>query len=305
MKGVILAAGKGTRLYPITHHIPKPLLPIANRPTLHYAFDKLKELRITDICIVVGEMGPQMKEELGDGSQFGISLSYVTQTQPQGLAHAVGFAKDFVAGDDFVLYLGDAIYSEGFAQYAARFRESGCANLNIVKPVEDPSRFGVANVDGDRIVKLVEKPKEPESNLAMAGLYFFGPQLWSVLPDLKPSGRGEYEITDAIQMLIDRGETVLAGVYDGVWFDTGTLDSFLETSAFLTKGASNIEGELTGEASGSVVIGSGAVVNCTSISNSVVMPGARVAVKGTIDRCILAGAVSMEEDLSDQILYGS
>lgn len=304
MKGVILAAGKGTRLYPITHHTAKPLLPIANRPTIHYAFDKLKELGITDICVVVGEMGPQMQAELGDGSAYGIQLSYVTQTHPKGLAHAVGFAKDFVGGDEFVLYLGDAIYSEGFTKHYARFRESGCANLNIVKPVEDPTRFGVANVDGERIVKLVEKPKEPESNLAMAGLYFFGPQLWDVLPDLQPSARGEYEITDAIQMLIDRGQTVLAGIYDGVWFDTGTLDSFLETSAFLTKGKSAIEGGLNGEATGSVVIGSGARVNCTSITDSVVMPGANINVKGTIERCILAGSIDMEEDVANQILYG-
>lgn len=140
LKGVILAAGKGTRLYPITRHIAKPLLPIANRPTLHYAFDRLKELGITEICVVVGEMGPAMKEELGDGSDYGISLSYVTQTEPKGLAHAVGFAKEFVAGEPFVLYLGDAIYSEGFQSFARRFEESGCANLNIVKPVEDPTR---------------------------------------------------------------------------------------------------------------------------------------------------------------------
>lgn len=303
MKGVILAAGKGTRLYPITHHIPKPLLPLANRPTLHYAFDRLKELGITEICIVVGEMGPQMQSELGDGSQFGISLSYVTQTHPQGLAHAVQFAKEFVGDDDFVLYLGDAIYSEGFKEHYDKFRSSGCANLNIVKPVEDPSRFGVANVDGDRIVKLVEKPKNPESNLAMAGLYFFGSQIWSVLPDLKPSARGEFEITDAIQMLIDRGELVLAGIYEGVWFDTGTLDSFLETSDFLLSGANQLEGDVEGEIGTSVVVGKGAFVACHSISQSVIMPGAEVRVNGTIKRCILAGKVNSEFDLENEIRY--
>src|SRR5688572_15395536 len=204
LKGVILAAGKGTRLYPVTHHIAKPLLPLANRPTLHYAFDRLKEMGITGICIVVGENEDQMRAALGDGSQFGISLAYVRQTEPKGLAHAVGSAREFVGDASFVLYLGDAMYSEGFEDYARRFIESECANLNIVKPVPDPSRFGVANVDGERIVKLVEKPKVPESNLAMAGMYFFGPQIWDVLPTLPPSLRGEYEITDAIQVLVDR-----------------------------------------------------------------------------------------------------
>lgn len=305
MKGVILAAGKGTRLYPVTHHIPKPLLPLANRPTIHYAFDRLKELGITEICIVVGEMGPQMQADLGDGSEFGIRLSYVTQTEPRGLAHAVGFARDFVGGDSFVLYLGDAIYSDGFQRFADRFSESKCANLNIVKAVEDPSRFGVANVEGERIVKLVEKPKNPESNLAMAGMYFFGPEIWSVLPDLKPSARGEFEITDAIQALIDQGNVVLAGVYEGTWFDTGTLDSFLETSSFLIKGGESIEGSVEGTVGPSVVIGDGAVVRCTRIEDSVVLPGAQVDVEGEIRHCVIGGVFSAPDSVSDSVLYGS
>jgi glucose-1-phosphate thymidylyltransferase len=305
MKGVILAAGKGTRLYPATHHIPKPLLPLANRPTLEYAFDRLKEMGITDICIVVGEMEIQMRQALGDGSQFGIHLSYVRQTEPQGLAHAVSFAQPFVDRDDFVLYLGDAIYGQGFESHLRRFKESGCANLNIVKPVADPSRFGVANVEDGRIVKLVEKPKEPQSNLAMAGMYFFGPQIWDVLPDLQPSGRGEYEITDAIQMLIDRGETVLAGVYESEWFDTGTLDSFLETSSFLIGGDTLIaeDASVEGEVLSRTVIGEGSRVRCRSIEDSVVLPGAQIDVDGDIRHCILGGAVKASGDLSSEIRY--
>lgn len=307
VKGVILAAGKGSRLYPVTHHIAKPLLPLANRPTIEYAFDRLKEIGIREVCIVVGEMGEAMRAELGDGSQFDLSLSYVRQTEPKGLAHAVGFAQEFVGTDDFVLYLGDAIYSDGFKVHAAKFSESSCANLNIVKPVPDPSRFGVANVEGDRIVKLVEKPKQPESNLAMAGMYFFGPQIWDVLPDLKPSARGEFEITDAIQMLIDRGDLVLAGVYDGTWFDTGTLDSFLETSSFLTGGKNQIEGDLSASVQprSSVVVGSGATLDCTEIEDSVILPGASIQVKGSIKHCILGGTVNADSDLESQICFGS
>lgn len=304
MKGVILAAGKGSRLYPVTHHVAKPLLPIVNRPTIEFAFDRLKEIGITDICIVVGEMEATMRDALGNGAQFGLQLSYVRQTEPKGLAHAVGFAKEFVGGDDFVLYLGDAIYSEGFTDHAARFKESGCANLNIVKPVPDPSRFGVANVDGDRIIKLVEKPKVPESNLAMAGLYFFGPQIWDVLPGLQPSGRGEYEITDAIQLLIDQGNLVLAGIYEGVWFDTGTLDSFLETSAFLVDGGSRVEGVVQGVIGKDVVIGAGATVECDSIEDSVVLPGATVKTSGAIRHSILGGNVTRESGVEGEILFG-
>lgn len=306
MKGVILAAGKGSRLYPVTYITPKPLLPLANRTTMFYAFDRLKEMGVTDICIVVGENEPIMRETLGDGSEQGVNLSYVRQVEPHGLAHAVGFAKEFVAGDPFVLYLGDGIYGESFANHARRFQESGAANLNIVKPVEDPARFGVANTEGERIVKLVEKPKVPESNLAMAGVYFFGPQLWEVLPDLKPSARGEYEITDAIQMLIDGGETVLAGVYDAIWFDTGTLDSFLETSSFLIGGGRQVaeDAKVEGEVGANVVIGPGAEVTCDSIEDSVVLPGAKVQVKGAIRHSLLGGTVTSDSSLENAILHG-
>lgn len=306
MKGVILAAGKGTRLYPVTHHIPKPLLPLANRPTIYYAFERLKEMGIADICVVVGEMERQMRDFLGDGSDQDVNLTYVRQTEPKGLAHAVGFAEEFVGNDPFVLYLGDAIYGSGFAQFSNRFKQSGCANLNIVKAVEDPSRFGVANVDGERIVKLVEKPKNPESNLAMAGLYFFGPEIWSVLPDLQPSARGEYEITDAIQMLIDRGETVLAGVYDGVWFDTGTLDSFLETSAFLTKQQPLVDptSEVEGEVGKCAVVGERARLRCRMIEDSVILPGADVQVDGDIRHAILAGHIRSDQPITAEILQG-
>lgn len=306
MKGVILAAGKGSRLYPVTYIVPKPLLPLANRPTMHYAFDRLKEMGVHDICIVVGENDEAMRSALGDGSEFGVNLSYVHQYEPHGLAHAVGFAKDFVGQDSFVLYLGDAIYDRSFEPYARRFQESGCANLDIVKAVDDPTRFGVANVAGDRIVKLVEKPKNPESNLAMAGMYFFGPELWSVLPDLKPSARGEYEITDAIQMLIDRGHTVLAGVYEGAWFDTGTLDSFLETSAFLVNDGSLVDpaAKVRGQVGKKVVIGAGATVECASIEDSVVLPGANVSVEGTIRHSVLGGPVQHDSSIENVIEHG-
>lgn len=305
VKGVILAAGKGSRLYPVTHHVPKPLLPLANRPTVEYAFDRLKEIGVTDICIVVGETEKQMRDALGDGSSFGISLSYVRQSEPKGLAHAVRCCEEFVAGDSFLLYLGDAIYSEGFQRFAERFQSSGCANLNLVKPVEDPSRFGVANVEGERIVKLVEKPANPESNLAMAGMYLFGPQIWSVLPTLAPSARGEYEITDAIQALVDRGELVLAGIYTGDWFDTGTLDSFLATSSYLVHGGSLIaaSARVQGAIGGSVVVGEGAAVECGRLEDCVVLPGADVRVGGTLRHSVVGGRVRSEGDVEGLLSY--
>ncbi len=305
LKAVVLAAGKGTRLYPITHRIAKPLLPLVNRTTLLYAFDKLKELGITEICLVVGENEPSMRETMGDGSAWDVNLTYVRQHDPRGLAHAVGFANEFVGNDPFILYLGDAIYSDGFQEQAAMFAsKGGCANLNIVQWVEDPRRYGVAVLDGDRIVKLVEKPQNPESNWAMAGMYFFGPELWDVLPDLKPSARGEYEITDAIQMLVDRGDLVLAGRYEGTWFDTGTLDSFLATSKFLANGENVLAGSLNGKIGENVIVGAGATVECASISNTVVLPESRITGDAQIDRCLLGGQLSLEGSISEQILDG-
>ncbi|MBL8060115.1 MAG: NTP transferase domain-containing protein [Chthonomonas sp.] len=306
MKGVILAAGKGTRLYPVTRHIAKPLLPIAGRLTLDYAFEQLKGMGITEVCVVVGENENAIREALGDGSEYGVELHYSRQIEPKGLAHAVGFAKDFVGDDSFVLYLGDAVYDRSLAEFAKKFEESGCANLNLVMWVEDPRRFGVANLEGDRIVKLVEKPQEPESNYAMAGMYIFGPQIWSVLPDLQPSARGEYEITDAIQTLVDRGEDVRAGIYEGNWFDTGTLDSYLETTAFLLNSQSLMGHEvaLNAPIGSSVVIGDRAIVNAGLIEDSAILPGAKVNVNGTIRHCLLAGTVNHDGDLENAIFWG-
>ncbi|ARU43118.1 hypothetical protein CCB81_02695 [Armatimonadetes bacterium Uphvl-Ar2] len=306
MKGVILAAGKGSRLYPVTRVVAKPLLPLANRMTMAYAFDQLKACGITEIAIVVGENEPEMRATLGDGAASGVQLSFVRQPEPLGLAHAVSFCKDFVDGDSFVLYLGDAIYGQSLAPIVQSFKDEPCANLNLVKEVEDPRRFGVANVVDGRIVKLVEKPQNPESNLAMAGMYVFGPQIWSVFADLKPSARGEYEITDAIQMLIDRGEVVRAGVYEGEWFDTGTLPSFLETSRFLAGSVAKIGEGATVEAEVGeyVVIGDGATVHATKLENCVILPGAHVETSGEICGSLLGGEIRTEGDLVDMIRHG-
>jgi glucose-1-phosphate thymidylyltransferase len=266
----------------------------------------LKEIDVHEIGLVVGDNEQSMREILKDGSDFGVSLTYIRQPEPKGLAHAVSFAKDFIGDSNFVLYLGDAIYGSGFVDFKNKFLESGCLNLNLVKEVQDPSRFGVANVDGDRIVKLVEKPKVPESNLAMAGLYFFGSEIWNVMPKLQPSSRGEFEITDAIQLLIDEGNLVLAGCYEDEWFDTGTLDSFLETSSFLVNGSQVIGSDVVveGHVGDHVVIGDGAFVRCNSISDSVILPGARVVSNGDIIHSIIGGSVTSDGTIEAAILHG-
>ncbi|MER3461739.1 MAG: glucose-1-phosphate thymidylyltransferase, partial [Armatimonadota bacterium] len=208
------------------------------------------------------------------------------------MAHAVRFARDFVAGDPFCLYLGDAVYDRSLAPYRARFEESGCASLNLVKPVRNPERFGVAHVECERITRLVEKPSHPESNLAMAGVYFFRDPIWEAIEALQPSARGEYEITDGIQLLVERGEEVLAGVYEGNWFDTGTLSSLLECSAFLLSGGMRVGARslVTGAIGRNVAIGADATVRCSAIENSIVLDGARVDCDGAIRGCLIGGS---------------
>lgn len=306
MKAVILAAGKGSRLYPATKAIAKPLLPLANRMTLEYAFDQLHECGISEVCIVVGENEAQMREALGDGRMFHLSITYVNQPEAKGLAHAVGYAKEFVGDDDFVLYLGDAIYTHPIKPFVDQFKASGCANLNLVKWVEDPRRFGVANIEHGRIVKLVEKPENPESNWAMAGFYVFSSRLWEIMPELKPSKRGEYEITDAIQLLVDKGHIVEPGQYEGRWFDTGTLDSFLETSRYLTEERPHIAPDATVEAEyeGHVVVGSGAHVKASKLQDCVVLPGAKIDSDGELIGCLLGGELNLPGGLKDEIKYG-
>lgn len=305
MKGVVLAAGKGTRLYPITRTIAKPLLPLANRPTLHYAFDRLKEIGITRICVVVGENESAMRNALGDGAQLGIHLDYATQKEPKGLAHALECAKPFVGDEPFVMYLGDAIYSKPLTDMAQRFIASDCANLNLVMEVDDPERFGVAKVDGERIVRLVEKPKEPESNLAMAGVYFFRKHIWDVLPNLEPSARGEYEITDAIQLLVDKEALVLAGVYEGEWFDTGTLDSFLACSAFLIGNGTLLGAGSTvnAQCGTAVCIGENCFVECAFLEDCVILPNTTVRCNGRITHSILGGHVQADADVIGKIVF--
>jgi glucose-1-phosphate thymidylyltransferase len=305
MKGVILAAGKGTRLYPATRHIPKPLLPLANRPTIHYALERLLEIGVEDICVVVGENEPAMRDALGDGSSYGARLSLARQSEPKGLAHAMASAREFVGSDDFIMYLGDAIYTKPLTDLYDEFQSSSCANLNLVLEVEDPRRFGVANVADGKIVRLVEKPANPESNLAMAGVYFFRPQIWEVLPDLKPSARGEYEITDAIQLLVERGEIVLPGMYRGMWFDTGTLPSFLECTAQLLGGGVLVGGGtvVNSPLGPSTCIGDGAMLECASISNSTILPGANVRVSGRIKNCLIGGGVESAGDIESAVTY--
>jgi len=230
LKGLILSGGEGTRLRPITHTSAKQLVPVANKPILFYGLESLREAGISDIGIIVGDTADEIREAVGDGSTWGVRVTYIRQEAPLGLAHAVLTAADFLADSPFVMYLGDNLIKEGIAAFVEEFRRKDVDALILLAHVTEPQRFGVAKLDGSRIVQLVEKPKDPPSDLALVGAYMFRPSILAASRAISPSWRNELEITDAIQHLIDHGHHVEAHIIEGWWKDTGHLEDLLEAN---------------------------------------------------------------------------
>ena len=278
MKGLILSGGAGTRLRPITHTSAKQLVPVANKPILFYGIEDMVEAGITEIGIVIGETGPEVRDAVGDGSAFGATVTYIPQDSPSGLAHCVLIARDFLGDDNFVMYLGDNMLQQGLATFVDRFeaevRAADAPTLDgdtsapvaqiLLCPVPDPHRFGVAEVDADgHVVRLIEKPVDPPSNLALVGVYLFTKAIHEAVAAIQPSPRGELEITDAIQWLIDSGRPVRHDLLEGWWLDTGKKDPLLEANRrVLDDVTARIDGTVdeASEIDGRVVIEAGAVL---------------------------------------------
>jgi glucose-1-phosphate thymidylyltransferase len=268
LKGLILSGGKGTRLRPITHTSAKQLVPVANKPVLFYGIESMAEAGITDIGIIIApETGDEIRAAAGDGSRFGVQITYIEQDEPRGLAHAALTAEPFLDGDAFVMYLGDNLLQGGIAELVDSFRESGPDALILLTPVPDPQNYGVAELDGTRVVRLVEKPSQPATDLALVGVYMFTAGIHDASRAIKPSARGELEITDAIQHLVDGGARVEPQIVRGWWKDTGRLDDMLEANRLvLDRIEPRVEGQLVdSEVEGRVVIEPGARLERTTV----------------------------------------
>ena len=245
LKGLILSGGAGTRLRPITHTSAKQLVPVANKPVLFYGIEALVEAGVTEIGIIIApETGDEIREAVGDGSAFGAKVTYIEQEAPLGLAHALLTAEEFLGDSPFVMYLGDNLLRDGIVELVSDFTRSEPEALILLTSVSDPQSYGVAELDGDRVVKLVEKPKDPPSDLALVGVYMFTPAIFEAARSIKPSGRGELEITDAIDALIDSGKRVEPHIVKGWWKDTGRLEDMLEANRLVLE---ELEGEVAGE----------------------------------------------------------
>jgi glucose-1-phosphate thymidylyltransferase len=296
LKGLVLSGGAGTRLRPITHTSAKQLVPVANRPVLFYGLEALRDAGVTDVGIIVGDTHAEIEAAVGDGSALGIRATYIRQSAPLGLAHAVLTAEEFLDGSPFVMYLGDNLLRDGIVDLVEQFRNGTCDAMILLQRVPDPESYGVAELEDSRVVRLVEKPSQPRSDLALVGVYMFSPAIMESARAIRPSGRGELEITDAIQHLIDRGLTVEPHEVTGWWKDTGRLEDMLEANRLIldvleprTDGElvdSTIEGRVAIDAGarlvrssvrGPAIIGAGALIEDAYVGPySAISPGVTV-----------------------------
>ncbi len=295
MRALILAGGEGSRLRPITHTNAKQLIPIAGAPILFHALEAIRDAGITEVGIVIGQTGDEIRTAVGDGSTWGLSVSYIPQEAPLGLAHAVMTARDFVAGQPFLMYLGDNVLLEGLKRFVEEFERTRPDAQIFLARVPEPERFGVAVLDGDRVVRMVEKPTSFVSDLALVGVYLFDDSILEAADTLEPSARGEYEITEAIQWLIDHGKIVRAEMVSGWWKDTGRPADLLEANrVMLSIVRPGVEGDVDDRSTleGSIRLAVGAKVIRSELRGPVAIgPGA------VIEDSVVGPNVSVERDV--------
>ncbi|MDQ3644115.1 MAG: glucose-1-phosphate thymidylyltransferase [Actinomycetota bacterium] len=309
MRGLILSGGKGTRLRPITHTSAKQLVPVANKPVLFYGIEAMAAAGITEVGIIVApETGHEIRAAAGDGSAFGVDITYLDQAQPLGLAHALLLAEEFLGQEPFVMYLGDNLLRHGIVRLVDTFRSDKPDALILLTPVADPQNYGVAELTDGRVSRLVEKPSVPATDLALVGVYMFTAAVFEAARSIEPSGRGELEITDAIQAMVDSGARVDPHIVHGWWKDTGQVQDMLEANRLiLDEVAERLEGEvIDSQVDGRVVIEAGARVERStirgpamigagaSITDAFIGPYTAIGKEVTIDRAELEHSIVLE-----------
>jgi len=290
MKGIILHGGFGTKLRPLTHTGPKQLIPVANRPISQYVLEDLQSSGITEIAIILGNIhSEKVIEHYGNGEKFGVKIHYLHQDKPKGIAHAISLCKDYANNQPFIVYLGDNLLKGGIKNFVESFENSNYDAMILLCEVKNPQRFGVAKFDENgKLIQLIEKPKEPPSNYALTGIYFFKPVIFEMIKQLKPSWRGELEITEAIQLLLENGYKVGYEIVQGWWKDTGSPEDILEANRLvLDELKPEIKGEIKNDASiqGRVSIGK----NTTIEENALIRGPAIIGENTTIEPNVYIG----------------
>ena len=295
MRGLILSGGRGTRLRPLTHTRAKQLVPVANKPILFYGIEAIREAGIRQIGIIVGDTADEIREAVGNGSAWGVEVTYIPQAEPLGLAHAVLTAEDFLGDSSFVMYLGDNILAKGIVSLVEEFRREAPTAQILLAHVPNPGQFGVAELENGHVVRLEEKPRAPRSDLALVGVYMFDAPIFEAARAIRPSFRDELEITDAIQYLIDHGHAVRPHVVAGWWKDTGKLDDLLEANRLVLETVERrIEGrhDAGSRIEGKVILEEGA-----EVVDSVIRGPAIIGARSRIERSYIGPFTSVHNDV--------
>ena len=297
MKGIILHGGHGTRLRPLTHTGPKQLLPIANKPMSEYCVDAIRDCGISEIAIIIGGIGSnKVKEYYGDGSKFNVKITYIEQDEPKGIAHAINLCQEFIGDEKFLVFLGDNIIQKSIADFVENFNKSDYDATVLLCEVDNPSRFGIADVENEKIVKITEKPKNPTSNLAVTGIYLLTPLIFEVIDNLKPSWRNELEITDALDNLLKQNDNIGYETITDYWKDTGTPEDILNANRQVLEHIGNQTGSIIGKnckidestlIGPNVSIGDDTIISSdVVIENSIIMSG-----------CIIDGGLNIKNSI--------
>ena len=310
MKGIILHAGHGTRLRPLTHTGPKQLLPIANKPMSEYCIESLKDANVNDIAIVIGGIGSKkVKEYYKNGEKFGVKITYIEQDTPRGIAHAVSLCEDFINNEKFVVFLGDNIITSSIKNFREKFETLDSDALLLLCKVDNPQQFGIAYLENNKIKKMIEKPKNPESNLAITGIYFLTSEIFEKIKKLQPSWRNELEIVDALQMILDSKGTINYDIITDFWKDTGTPNDIIRANEIILKNMkhSGIQSDSTIEIPNNVTLGMNVTMtndskiigpaiigdNCIIKNNSIIGKNVSIGNNSLISNCSIEDSIIM------------